>query len=570
MSSKFTTIACILVASAGLHPEAMAATNALGFTRSQGPDLRFADIPAGYTQALNSVAIADFDGDGAEDVVGAFVVSAILAPPVNGRLRFAFGPFSQSTTATAPTQSLLIESGFPRLAARDLNNDGHADVVVAVAEPGDSATTISVFLVTTQTAAPLRTDYIVPWDIGYSGVATPLIADFDGDGDPDIFASSPANNAFVVLRNDGAGAFSAVTAGTVDPADRHHYWRPADLNGDGRLDLVGSTPASASTVIYQQLADHSFSYVKTIAAWAYEPFLADVDGDGDVDLFTNGAWWANGGGFAFTNVNQVQPVTGALQILIADLDGDGAPDVANNPTWVFPAAHSPCCTIVWRGMANSAASADAGNTFAFKLNSQNISSDLDHDGHREVVAFDTVGVITFYEGSFGPNTPPTLAVTPGFTLVSSGAVAISLVGSDPDQQGLTWRVVTPPTKGTATVFQTNILSSITTAAVLSYDPNADATGTDSFTVVANDGIEDSVPHTITMTMGFNGSGGGGGGGSGGGGGGALSVLELLAAALALSRRRRLRLPLRGGPRARARRCGRGKVEPCAVSPPGCC
>jgi len=63
--------------------------------------------------------------------------------------------------------------------------------------------------------------------------------------------------------------------------------------------------------------------------------------------------------------------------------------------------------------------------------------------------------------------------------------------SDPDPQVLTYRIGTNGTKGTAT---------IDAAGTWTYTPNANTTGSDSFTVVANDSITDSVPALISVTI----------------------------------------------------------------------
>jgi hypothetical protein len=88
-----------------------------------------------------------------------------------------------------------------------------------------------------------------PWD----GVTT-AIADFDGDGDQDLFVSRRGNPADTVpaaspltrvLRNDGAGVFADRTA-SVMPATTADDWRAdrvwaVDINQDTRPDLVLST-----------------------------------------------------------------------------------------------------------------------------------------------------------------------------------------------------------------------------------------------------------------------------------------------------------------------------------------
>lgn len=89
------------------------------------------------------------------------------------------------------------------------------------------------------------------------------------------------------------------------------------------------------------------------------------------------------------------------------------------------------------------------------------------------------------------NTPPVAA--PGTLTVAPGATAQGVLSaSDANGNALTYRINTPPARGTVTV--TNAA-----AGVYSYTANAGVTGTDSFTFVANDGLADSNSATIAVT-----------------------------------------------------------------------
>ncbi len=69
-------------------------------------------------------------------------------------------------------------------------------------------------------------------------------------------------------------------------------------------------------------------------------------------------------------------------------------------------------------------------------------------------------------------------------------VDIVLTGSDPEGDPLTFSLVTTPTHGT--------LSGV--APDLSYTPEANYNGADSFTFVANDGYQDSAPATVSIEV----------------------------------------------------------------------
>jgi hypothetical protein len=81
-------------------------------------------------------------------------------------------------------------------------------------------------------------------------------------------------------------------------------------------------------------------------------------------------------------------------------------------------------------------------------------------------------------------------------LEDAAAQVIVLTASDGDGDPLSFAIQTPPTRGT--------LGPITpidaTSASVTYTPNADEFGADSFTFVANDGIVNSLPATVSITL----------------------------------------------------------------------
>ncbi|MBL0030601.1 MAG: hypothetical protein IPO95_16690 [Rhodanobacteraceae bacterium] len=81
-------------------------------------------------------------------------------------------------------------------------------------------------------------------------------------------------------------------------------------------------------------------------------------------------------------------------------------------------------------------------------------------------------------------------------LEDAAAQIITLTASDGDGDPLTFAIQSPPTRGT--------LGAITpinaTSASVTYTPNADEFGADSFSFVANDGIVNSLPAAVSITL----------------------------------------------------------------------
>ena len=87
------------------------------------------------------------------------------------------------------------------------------------------------------------------------------------------------------------------------------------------------------------------------------------------------------------------------------------------------------------------------------------------------------------------NVPP-VAQAQSITLNENNSLPIILAATDVNSQPLTYRITTPPTKGLLTGVAPN----------LTYTPTPNTSGSDSFAFVANDGISESAPATVSVTI----------------------------------------------------------------------
>jgi hypothetical protein len=167
--------------------------------------------------------------------------------------------------------------------------------------------------------------------------------DVDGDGDLDLLTGNITGNTVSLLRNAGNGTFGTATSITVGvgPTDL----ALADVDGDGDLDLLVSNFTDNTVSVRLNDGTGVYSGSQNIAMPANtapdQLALGDVDGDGDLDLLVgsgSGLSYAvtlrlNGGDATGSNTGvfsggQSISVSGESHgVALADVDGDGDLDV---------------------------------------------------------------------------------------------------------------------------------------------------------------------------------------------------------------------------------------------------
>lgn len=283
---------------------------------------------------VNAIAVADIDANGQPDILG--LVSTDLGGVatqgyVSTRLQGPSGAFA------LPTR-FGVGTGPANLVVTDVDGDGRPDLVVANAQDQ----TVSVRL-----GDPAKPGFFLPAVLLATPGRTPLdvaVGDLNGDGKMDIVvAASGANNVMVFLQGATLGTFSGPFTFTVggDP----QAVTVADLDGDGRPDIAVATTANTVSVLSRILfsptlvAQSAVDYATGVQPVAIK--AADLNGDGKVDLLTAnyGATLSPGtqglsvllqGATAGTFQAPVHYTTGyrSTALVVGDLDGDGRLDVA--------------------------------------------------------------------------------------------------------------------------------------------------------------------------------------------------------------------------------------------------
>jgi len=240
-----------------------------------------------------------------------------------------FGCQLQAQVVFKLSSSPSVDDAPNMVAAADVNGDGKMDLI-CVQYYGPS---VSVLTNDGSNGFVLSGTY----PVGNLPTAV-TVADVNGDGKMDIITanSSSASDSVSVLTNNGSGGFSL--AGTYPAGDQPTGVTAADVNGDGKVDLIcadwGSWSGNTLTILTNDGSGGFVLSSSPVTGLApYSVTAADVNGDGKVDLISANAGDGtvsvltnNGsGGFVLACTNAVgsQPYC----VTTADVNGDGKVDL---------------------------------------------------------------------------------------------------------------------------------------------------------------------------------------------------------------------------------------------------
>jgi FG-GAP-like repeat len=302
------------------------------------------------------VNLVDVDGDGDLDLYLAEGTDSLAGRPDRLLLNDGHAHFTDvsATRLPAPNNQNSTVADFG-----DVDGDGDLDALVAgvLGEDlliNDGTGTFS--LANGQLPAPI----VIPPQGKFDITAHVLLADVDGDGDLDALLSNenPFNPSPTggdqnrLWINDGAGVFTDDTAARLPArSDQTGAIVAGDIDDDGDLDLVVLNRGQDFVLVnvdgLGHYVDQTATRFPTTTDTSRGGALADLDGDGDLDLLVGNsrgepvAYYRNSCGVftaaAFGHVPSANETVAG--IVVVDLDRDGDDDVYLPNAGAFQTGH---------------------------------------------------------------------------------------------------------------------------------------------------------------------------------------------------------------------------------------
>jgi len=313
------------------------------------------------------VEAADMNGDGHLDLL---VASMGVVFPDNDKIGTVYILENDGKQNFTPHVVIENTSRVVDVRAADLNGDGKLDLVLA--QFGYDQGEVSWM------------ERTGPWDfrrhvlLELSGAINVCVADFSGNGKPDIAALlSQQWEEIYLFQNDGRGNFTSKRIyGSTNEDYGSSGISVSDLNRDGRPDIVYSngdgfgpaaTPGPRPWHGLQWLenkGDGNFRYHRIgNLPGAYSPLGVDLDGDGAMDVLAVAAyadwgnknrnvvslmWFRNDGRMNFEPHVLAHTPKDQITLATGDFDGTGKPVLVTGGFYIYPPYDDLGRITLWR------------------------------------------------------------------------------------------------------------------------------------------------------------------------------------------------------------------------------
>ncbi|MDX2196224.1 MAG: FG-GAP-like repeat-containing protein [Cytophagales bacterium] len=295
------------------------------------------DLPSASN--VYATYIADIDGDGKNDLLAAnynlntFSIFRNTGTGINFSNQFA------------PKVDFTTGSTAYKITVADLDGDGKNDIIV----PNYSSNTISVFRNLSNPGSIFLSNK-VDFSVGSNPVAVEA-ADIDSDGLLDLVIANYNVNYFTIYKNTGiTGTITSTSFGARQDIVNDYYAYAiaiGDLDRDGKPDIATTTQNTNIISIYRNLSTQGAITLAprlplTSQFYPWDLKFADLDYDNILDMVASNPTY--GTVSVFRNTGLVGTITSASfaarvdfntlasnnYLALADIDGDGRVDISNS------------------------------------------------------------------------------------------------------------------------------------------------------------------------------------------------------------------------------------------------